>query len=491
MAVDILTGNVTYNKYIDRWNFMYRSYLGGMEYRNAGYLTRYAEETDKEYEARLLSTPLDNHVKSIISTYNSFLFREEPERDFGELENLPDIENFMDDCDLDGRSLNHFMKEVSTWAQVFGHCWILMTKPDVGAKTLAEEQLLGIRPYVNLLTPLTVLDWRYTRAINGKYELEYLKYIEEINGSIHVLKEWNKDEIITTVYDAQNRNTMDTIVEKNGLGSIPAVIAYSHRSIIRGIGSSPIDDVCDLQRYIYNCYSESEQSIRLDSHPSLVVTAETQVGTGVGSLITIPNIQDPGHNPYVIDYNGASIQSIYEVINNTIIAIEKNANVSGIRVTASRTLSGVALEIEFQQLNASLAVFADNLEAAEEAIWELYCNYQQLPNCIEVIYPNSFNIKDGEKEIDQLVTAKNAATDARVLRAIDMEILDWLELDEDEITAMMNANLVDLEAVPEQSDYAIFVPIKMIDPVSGNIINVTTPEQQLQLAKSGYVKMDD
>jgi hypothetical protein len=35
---------------------------------------------------------------------------------------------------------------------------------------------------------------------------------------------------------------------------------------------------------LYNINSEIEQSIRIDSHPSLVKTPETQAGIGAGSL---------------------------------------------------------------------------------------------------------------------------------------------------------------------------------------------------------------
>ncbi len=89
----------------------------------------------------------------------------------------------MRDADLDGRSMNAFMKDVATWASVFGHCWVLIAKPNLGAITLADEQALGVRPYLNLMTPLAVTDWNYRRNAQGVYELDYFKYIEEFTDS--------------------------------------------------------------------------------------------------------------------------------------------------------------------------------------------------------------------------------------------------------------------------------------------------------------------
>ena len=94
-----------------------------------------------------------------------------PKREFGSLVNMPELEAFLYDADYDGRSLDSFMKDAATWASVFGHCWVMVAKPDIGATTRADELAQGVRPYLSLLTPLVVLDWQYGRAPSGKYQL--------------------------------------------------------------------------------------------------------------------------------------------------------------------------------------------------------------------------------------------------------------------------------------------------------------------------------
>ena len=155
-ATKLIQGNEFYDAYQKRWKFLLESYMGGEEYRRAGHLTRYQLESDAEYQARLNTTPLENHCASVISVYKSFLFRENPVREFGPIENMPELADFLKDADFDGRSLDNFMKDVSTWSSVFGHCWILVAKPDVGAVTRADEVALGVRPYVSMLTPMVV-----------------------------------------------------------------------------------------------------------------------------------------------------------------------------------------------------------------------------------------------------------------------------------------------------------------------------------------------
>jgi len=351
---EALSSNTEYNSYRERWEYLFMSYMGGREYKDGAWLTRYQLETAQEYQARINSTPLDNHCASVVQVYNSFLFREEPDREFGTLENSPAVLSFLKDADLDGRSLNSFMKDVATWASVYGHCWIIVTKPNVGAVTLADEQNTGVRPYVNLMTPLAVTDWKWKRSVTGVYELVYLKYVEEFADSGQTVKIWTPEEVRTIEVDTKNNLVNYDYVEPNGLGYIPALCAYNLRSSVRGIGVSDITDIADSQRMLYNINSEIEQSIRIDSHPSLVKTPETQAGIGAGSIIQMPDNLEPGLKPYILDYNGAELSAMLEVKRNIVEAIDKMANTGAIRATEARTLSGVAMQTEFQLLNARL-----------------------------------------------------------------------------------------------------------------------------------------
>lgn len=486
----LLSGNAIYNEYRDEWTFLLQSYQGGQTYRRAGHLTKYQLETAQEYQARIDTTPIDNHCQSVVSVYNSFLFREEPCREFGAIENVPELEDFLKDADFDGRSLDSFMKDVSTWSSVFGHCWVVVTKPDVGAVTRADEIAAGVRPYLSLLTPLSVLDWSWRRQPNGRYELDYIRYVEDINGEIQTIKEWTTDVITTTVVDTANNSVVEQYEEINGLGRIPAVIAYNGRSIIRGIGVSDISDIATAQKFIYNCYSEAEQSIRLDSHPSLVKTPETQAGSGAGSIIHMPENLDPGLKPYALEFTGANISNVLEVIKNTVDSIDKMANTGSIRSTEARRLSGVAQQQEFELLNARLSEKADQMELVEEQMWRIWCDYMGFAYDIKIEYPGSFNIRDTESEITQLkIAADTNPADPRLKAAIDAKIYDWLEVDEDEATLMMNPDMLATE-IPEMADYEFYVGREFIDPESGVITIASSPEEELAMIKAGWVEKE-
>ena len=426
----LIAGNETYDTYQPQWKYLLESYIGGKEYREARHLTRYQLESDAEYQARLDTTPLENHCASVISVYKSFLFRNPPVRDYGSIANLPELEDFVKDADMDGRSIDSFMKDVATYSSIFGHSWILITQPDTGAQTRGEQRAMGVRPYVSVLTPLAVLDWSWTRSPSGRYELDYLKYLEDVNGSIRTIKKWTKEEIKTYIVDVEKSLIAEETVETNQLGMIPAVCAYNIRSVMRGIGVSDITDIADAQKFIYNATSEVEQSIRINTHPSIVTTPDCNVGSGSGALIHMPEGLDPGLKPYLLEFNGASVDSIYQSIKHTIDAIDKMANTGAVRATESRTMSGVAMETEFQLLNAKLSEKADSIELAEEQMWKIWCMYMGYNWDGYVDYPGSFNIRDTGAEIAQLKTAKESSASPVVAKEIDKQILEWMEVDE-------------------------------------------------------------
>lgn len=428
----IVIGNDTYQFKIKQWHYLMTAYLGGEAWANAGYLTRYTLETDDEYVARIKATPLENHCSSVISVYNSFLFRQPPTRYLDKIENDTATQDFLWDADFDGRTLTHFMKEAATWASVFGHCWILMSKPNVGAITAADEIATGVRPYVSLFTPLTVLDWTYKRERTGKINLTYLRYVEDITDHLYTVKEWYTDRITTYVVDTKRDIKVDEYTEVNGLGKIPAVCVYNGRGLRRGEGISDITDIANLQKFIYNCTSEVEQSIRIDSHPSLVKTTNTSAGAGTGSVLTMPDDMDPGLKPYVLEFSGAEVDKIYAAINHSIEAIDKIANVGAVRATETRVMSAVAMETEFQLLNARLSQKADNLELAEEQLWNLFAEYQGTVWDGLIQYPGSFNLRDTTSEINQLKVAKETATEESTLKLIDEKIVEWLDKDSGE-----------------------------------------------------------
>ena len=441
-----------YRTHYRRWQFLSKAYLGGGEWKKGEYLTNYVYESVKEYGKRLASTPYDNHVKSITHIYNSFLYRNEPKRDFGSLKNKPELEMFLEDADFEGRTWDSFMRDVNTWSTVYGHVLVLLDKPKSNANTRAEELQQTIRPYANIYTPENILDWEFKRTESGLYELQYLKLLEIEQQAFgkptkYYLREFTPEKIILYAVTPTDRNKIVPIEEMpNELGKVPAVFVYANRSPIRGIGVSDIGDIADMSMAISNEWSECEQLIRLTNHPSLVKTPEVDAAAGAGAIISIPNETDAGLKPYLLQPTGQSVDGILKSINEKIEAIDRMAHLGAIRAVETRQMSGVAMQSEFLLLDAKLCEKAKNLQLAEEQIWRLFAAWTGEVFNGSIKYPMAFHIRDKNLDMDILKkvseTAKNISlADPETKRIVNYKIKELLAKDEDELEEMQSTQL--------------------------------------------------
>ena len=423
-----------YDNNQNRWEFYLRSYMGGEDYQDGSYLTPYLNESSDEYSRRIRLTPLDNHCRNIVHIYSSFMWRTPPTRQYNSLSNNQALDSFIADADLDGQSFNSFMKQAQVWASVYGHVWLMVDKPQSNAGTRAEELEQGIRPYVTLFTPENVFDWKWERMPSGRFELVYLKVRESIDRkdattTISHFRIWRKDIIEHWIEDGETDSKIDEM--PNPLGRIPAVFLPANRSVVRGVGISDLSDVAYMQRAIYQELSEIEQLIRISNHPSLVKTYDTDASAGAGSVINMPEDIDGNLKPYLLQPSGQNIDAIRESIKDKVEAINRMAHMGAVRGTEAITQSGVAMQTEFQMLNAKLNEKARLLELAEEQLWSIFCQWQNVNPDVEVYYPDSFDLRDYDKELQFLQQAKASGVRSVTLQQeIDKQIADLVLDDE-------------------------------------------------------------
>lgn len=409
---DLTHKHKLYENNIDRWEYYYNSYFGGQDYQRSGYLRKYlAEENDgfNEYAKRLATTPLDNHCRSVIDTYTSFIWRDTPQREFGSLANNPALELFLKDADLEGRSYDAVMREATTLANVYGHVLLMLDKPASEATTLAQELAEGIRPYLVIITPENIVDWEWERKSNGRYEITMLKLKEFEDEDMAVYRIWERD--VVSVYEVDDNAGEMKLLEQypNQMGHIPATFLYGQRSHERGMGVSQIADIADVQKAIYNELSELEQVIRISNHPTLVMTEGVDASAGAGAVIVIEDTDiDPSLKPYMLQPSSQSIGSILQSIETKIGMIDRMANLSSMRSTSRATASGVSLKIERELLNVKLAQIADNLEICEEQLLSHFGHFYGIEYDGVIDYPDNFDMTDTYTELDFLLKASAA-----------------------------------------------------------------------------------
>lgn len=469
-------------------NYHYKSFIGGETYKSGSYLTKYIGENNGEgdqYNKRINSTPLDNHVQTTVDIYRSFLFRSLPKRELGILAKNPLVREWMMDTDQEGQNMDSFLKSANDLAMVMGAVWILVDKPSYKVETQAEEIALGIRAYAAMYNVQNVLDWQYERNVAGKMQLTHIKVRESESQDRVTFTCWYPDYVEKYVVSKDDHLNYKDIIQhevyENPLGYIPFVFHAPLKSPVKGVGFSLIADVANQQKFIYNCVSEIEQAIRISSHPTLVKTAATNASAGAGAIIQVQEDMDPGLKPYLLQPNSNTVDSILSSIEQSVDSIKRMTHTSSIQASTGSPMSGVALQTERQLLNAKLTDIADTLRETELMMWNIWLDWQNLNmnESFHLEYPETFDMRDEHLELDFLLKTRSSGVNNPMFqKELDRQIIA-LAVDDSEIQS----------AILEDMDQATFVEHTMIQTRTGDTIVVKSMEEHAALLANGYVNI--
>ena len=155
---------------------------------------------------------------------------------------------------------------------------------------------------------------------------------------------------------------------------------------------------------------------------------------------------DGALKPYQMQPSGANLDAVMKSIKDKIESINRMAHMGAVRGTQAMTQSGVAMQTEFQMLNAKLSEKADILELAEEQIFDLFCQWQGVTNDVEVFYPDAFDLRDYDKELLFLQQMRATGVNSETLsKEIDKKIADLI-LDDD---VLVKAH-TEIDSTPQQ-----------------------------------------
>jgi hypothetical protein len=137
----------------------------------------------------------------------------------------------------------------------------------------------------------------------------------------------------------------------------------------------------------------------------------------------MPDEMDSNLKPYLLQPSGQNLNAIMDSIAKKVESINRIAHTGAVRTTKTQVSSGIALQTEFELLNARLSEKADNLELAEEQLFKLYAEYQNTTFDGEINYPDSFNIRDYASDLIFFQQAKSINVPSSTLnKEIDKEI---------------------------------------------------------------------
>jgi hypothetical protein len=201
--------------------------------------------------------------------------------------------------------------------------------------------------------------------------------------------------------DSANINPVKVGV--HNLGVVPVVNFYNQNSGTKMIGISDIEDISYINRNIYSLCSNAQEIVENTAFPMLALPdrktgASEEVETGVTSILSFdPDIA--GKSPYWMEPPHTSLPAIEIRIERNVKEIYRIANLSGIKTSASKQpWSGIAMDIENQQRDASLVEKADNMEQAEIQLLNIWALWEGKTFDGSIEYSNDFSIKDLDRD---------------------------------------------------------------------------------------------
>ena len=458
--LDYITGTHSlYDKYIRDWRLAINSYHSGPEYKDAQYLRAYQidintpSETVNTYEKaddgsivykqkakiehgtsrvgtekgldsmagsfyneKIQNTPIYNYVKLIASEYNSILFRNPPQRNLGDSQ---DMQQFMQDVDGEGNDLNEFMSQVDVLTTVYGVIHIGCYKP-IGSDI----------PKFKIHTPDDVTNWSYKYDLDGNLRMDSI-VIKVEDSDHHNVYRVITDEFIDTIFvgheddddyvppiESDLLEQLDgstyRVRQENELGYIPIVTVYQNVKVYNNVGSTIIFDVAQIQRSIYGDSAEIYSAITYSAHPTLILDETTdalndgQVGAEPGSIVRVQGGLTGDQQNYVYEYKSPSLDAITEIRELIDSKIDKMTQIAMLRsedlIKSAR--SGEQIEVFDDKLAALIRKKATNIENAESKLFDIYFDWtnQQVPEDFRISYNRQYNKRALEHELTEIDT---------------------------------------------------------------------------------------
>ena len=404
---DLESTHPDYGAFIREWRFFIRSYFGGKEYKDGNYLLQHPFESAVNYNRRREISYYYNYCAPIVDIFVSHLFRQKAKRDFGTLAKDPLFAAFLKDADLEGASFRQFMHEAARLASIYGRVSIIVDRPKLYAETVAEAESFDIRPYLTIVTPENLLDWSEKRDATGKPALEEVK-ISEGDDTYRV---WNREGWKLWGIDSESGDVKLIDSGEHALGVIPMVTLYNKRSGRNMLGISDIQDIADINKNIYYLCSDAKEIIENTAFPMLALPYEKGVRDeerhiGPRNILQF-DPSEPNSKPYWLEAPHSSLTEIREWVKQDINEIHRIAKMGGVKATEdfAQSRSGVAIELEYQQLHAVLSEKGDNLEEAETRLLELWALWQgkSFDGCID--YPDDFSVRDLDRDLERAIKA--------------------------------------------------------------------------------------
>jgi hypothetical protein len=312
---DVSTPSAAVNAMSEDWTLA-RALLGGTRaMREAGkkHLPKWPDEEEDAYLCRLASAVLFPAYSRTIETLTGKPFSKPIT--IGE-DVPPQIREWLDDIDLQGRNLDMLAADTLQIALGMGLAGILVDYPTKGAeiRTVADERAAGLRPYAIQIYPWQVLGW-LPKRVAGAWTLAQLRLLErvEVEDGPFGTKEIEQVRVLTPgAWETYRKNEKkEWVLYEKGVTSlkyIPFAPAYGTRLGFM-MGKPPLVELAHMNVRHWQSQSDQDTILHVARVPILAVVGvdddQWKMTIGASAAVRLPT----GADMKYVEHSGAAIEA--------------------------------------------------------------------------------------------------------------------------------------------------------------------------------------
>lgn len=416
-----------YRKNYNYWNFLLKSYEGGIDYiqadapvsdmsgiivtyrgqriddkYNSNNLFKHKKERDEDYKDRIQMSYYYNFCAPVIDIYTNHLFRDSVIEDFASINDI--VEKRRNNIDRKNSSIEEFRRELSEDAQIFGHVFVVTDMPKSQGEINLEQRIVNDQfPYFTIFYPTDVLNWSL-----DSYGRPYWVLLRECLDGNEDPMEYDKDKTVKYKYRLWTRK--EWILYDNdyseiergvhNVGRVPIDIVYDKPSkkYKSFLGISSLSDICFIARDIYNKCSELNEILRNQTFSFLTIQGKSQdydeISVGTSKALLYPEgMTTPAYVSPPSD-NATTLMSHIDKQIGKIFQLAKLDGGSASQEEQVDVQSGVSKAYDFHETNAALAKKAGHMEDGEYRMWSTFAAWEGKEFDGSIQYSRDFNVKE-------------------------------------------------------------------------------------------------
>jgi Domain of unknown function (DUF4055) len=314
-TADVSTTSSAVNKMAIDWQLVCALLGGTRAMRAAGeaYLPKWPAEDDKAYECRLKSAVLFPAYSRTVETLTGKPFSKPVSIEDADAQ----FEEWLNNIDLQGRNLHSFAADQMELTIGYGLAGILVDVPtrDDSVRTVADERIAGIRPYLIQIKPDQILGWR-SEMRDGKMQLVMLRLMECVTEEDGEFSEVEVKQVRVLepfkwrVYRQNERK--EWVIYNEGVTTIdfvPFVPTYGNRVGFM-TAKPPLIEMAHMNVEHWQSASDQQNILHVARVPILTVTGvndEDNFQLAVGASVAVKLPTDAKME--FVEHTGAAIEA--------------------------------------------------------------------------------------------------------------------------------------------------------------------------------------